>query len=115
LTNCLRATSTLSFLFNLKISSPPMSQHFPYTTLFRSPKDALGSRTLPPGVWASRKPGRAAKVLNDRASGRSLAGSPAPHRSKARSEEHTSQLQSRGHLVCRLLLEKKNTQFLIVQ
>src|SRR5438105_5087951 len=59
---------------------PPRSTLFPYTTLFRSP----GS---PPRRWSRRLP----------------AASPPP----CRSEEHTSELQSRVDLVCRLLLEKK--------
>src|SRR5690625_3455624 len=57
------------------------------------------SRPLPP---PGRSPGAG------RTSGRSCTGcSPAPGRRTSRSEEHTSELQSRGHLVCRLLLEKK--------
>src|SRR5690625_6606019 len=75
---------------------PPRSTLFPYTTLFRS--RAGGASRRPPG---RRRP-----------SGRSR-GHPAPGGSRrdavsrSRSEEHTSELQSRGHLVCRLLLEKK--------
>src|SRR5205809_3038255 len=63
------------------IRRPPRSTLFPYTTLFRSPV-ALAARE--PDVWA-------AVGIH-------------PHE---RSEEHTSELQSRLHLVCRLLLEKK--------
>src|ERR1041385_9352789 len=73
----------LCFFF-LMIRRPPRSTLFPYTTLFRSP-----SPCAPPGG------GTAA----------SRAECPS-----ARSEEHTSELQSRLHLVCRLLLEKKNKQ-----
>src|SRR5712675_2485483 len=78
------------FFFFLMIRRPPRSTLFPYTTLFRS---RLGPRSWP-GDRAS-------------ASGRSRphAGSRAALR--PRSEEHTSELQSRLHLVCRLLLEKK--------
>src|SRR2546429_3170847 len=69
------------------IRRPPRSTLFPYTTLFRSPRgDAAprsGSRIRPRGH--ARQP-----ILR-----------------AARSEEHTSELQSRLHLVCRLLLEKK--------
>src|SRR6266478_7919071 len=68
-----------SFFF-LMIRRPPRSTLFPYTTLFRS-------RARPPRP--SVQPGR---------------GSP---RRRARSEEHTSELQSQSNLVCRLLLEKK--------
>src|SRR2546428_3566060 len=80
---------TLEFFF-LMIRRPPRSTLFPYTTLFRSPQ--------PSG------PGRQA---------RGRAGREAPRcwawRGVARSEEHTSELQSRSDLVCRLLLEKSNS------
>src|SRR5215208_8032906 len=75
--------SDLLYFFFLMIRRPPRSTLFPYTTLFRSP--ARGLR---------RALGRVARPARAR------------HR---RSEEHTSELQSRGHLVCRLLLEKKKT------
>src|SRR5215510_15263431 len=68
----------LFFFFFLMIRRPPRSTLFPYTTLFR-PRGR-------PWRWAGPLPRR----------GR-----------RRRSEEHTSELQSRGHLVCRLLLEKK--------
>src|SRR5438067_10388985 len=74
-------TSLFSFFF-LMIRRPPRSTLFPYTTLFRSP---------PPGP-APRSP---VSPSRRRSNGRS------------RSEEHTSELQSRFDLVCRLLLEKK--------
>src|SRR5690625_5779810 len=78
------------------ILRPPRSTLFPYTTLFRS-GIAIASPT-PVVLCASR-----AKIacLNT-----SLSFN-LPARSSCRSEEHTSELQSRGHLVCRLLLEKK--------
>src|SRR3989442_10042322 len=63
------------------IRRPPRSTLFPYTTLFRSSLECACRWVLP-----------------------SLAG---PDREAGRSEEHTSELQSRPHLVCRLLLEKK--------
>src|SRR5438552_12978827 len=69
------------------IRRPPRSTLFPYTTLFRSP----GARHAP-------RPARHARA--------SVARS-APSRRRPRSEEHTSELQSPDHLVCRLLLEKK--------
>src|SRR5439155_16621181 len=68
---------------------PPKSTLFPYTTLFRSVRAMLPRRS--------------------RARPASL-NSPAPGSTTWRSEEHTSELQSRGHLVCRLLLEKKNAR-----
>src|SRR5437870_8341152 len=70
---------------------PPRSTLFPYTTLFRSPK-ILTQRLVTP------HPERLAYIRNALRQG---------HTVKQRSEEHTSELQSRGHLVCRLLLEKK--------
>src|SRR2546422_4738084 len=82
------------------IRRPPRSTLFPYTTLFRSPVHAvadLGSRVgdlLGPEATVDRSPRLAGVVGPERAGGR-------------RSEEHTSELQSRLHLVCRLLLEKK--------
>src|SRR5436305_15275786 len=79
------STSTpkeLSFFF-LMIPPPPRSTLFPYTTLFRSPARANSHR----------------EPLGD--------GTPPDPPSWLRSEEHTSELQSRPHLVCRLLLEKK--------
>src|SRR5258706_2607489 len=66
------------------IRRPPRSTLFPYTTLFRS--RACGGVTAPPAAAAVIKPKSAS----------------------ARSEEHTSELQSLTNLVCRLLLEKKN-------
>src|SRR5258708_15329357 len=74
------------------IRRPPRSTLFPYTTLFRSPPDAPNALHLPP-----RREGAV------RRRDRWLVASP----SSWRSEEHTSELQSPDHLVCRLLLEKK--------
>src|SRR2546430_13425591 len=77
------------FFFFLMIRRPPRSTLFPYTTLFRSrrayPRDG--------GAAAARRQ----EETHHRGGGR-------PH---ARSEEHTSELQSQSNLVCRLLLEKK--------
>src|SRR2546430_8369685 len=79
------------------IRRPPRSTLFPYTTLFRSRRARRG-----PGVrFGALRPGVRAR-LQGRAGPR--------HRSDhgdARSEEHTSELQSQSNLVCRLLLEKK--------
>src|SRR2546429_2041789 len=78
------------FFFFLMIRRPPRSTLFPYTTLFRSRKAEafvtfrfLGGSAVPAAVFGVRR------------------------RVPVRSEEHTSELQSRLHLVCRLLLEKK--------
>src|SRR5687768_18283768 len=87
------------------IRRPPRSTLFPYTTLFRSlvrgRRDHVGMRygaRMEPG---GDQPGDVRHVHHqDRVH---LAG-------LVRSEEHTSELQSRLHLVCRLLLEKKNTK-----
>src|SRR5690349_23088137 len=70
------------------IRRPPRSTLFPYTTLFRSASSATWA-----AAWATPR---------TRSSSRS-----APARRCRRSEEHTSELQSRRDLVCRLLLEKK--------
>src|SRR5439155_22768279 len=75
------------FFFFLMIRRPPRSTLFPYTTLFRSIRTARGTRHQ---LHRARR--RAARLRSQ----------------GPRSEEHTSELQSRGHLVCRLLLEKKN-------
>src|SRR5687768_17664196 len=88
------------------IRRPPRSTLFPYTTLFRSRCDTRRSRPAATG-WRSR-PQRAVQLPPPLASSRFLVpGSWFPTGSKFRSEEHTSELQSRLHLVCRLLLEKK--------
>src|SRR5687767_15278962 len=75
------------------IRRPPRSTLFPYTTLFRSSARASPARMeATPACWAL--PGRASC-------------GPRRARPAARSEEHTSELQSLAYLVCRLLLEKK--------
>src|SRR5438552_14164875 len=77
------------FFFFLMIRRPPRSTLFPYTTLFRSAREAIV------GTAQALRRGAAD---SDRAVGVGRA---------RRSEEHTSELQSPDHLVCRLLLEKK--------
>src|SRR5438105_12927294 len=82
---------------------PPRSTPFPYTTLFRS------ERFVGKDVDAAREPARGTGHPGERARGEHI-GSPVarrPHAERYRSEEHTSELQSRVDLVCRLLLEKK--------
>src|SRR4051794_41347835 len=73
------------YFFFLMVRRPPRSTLFPYTTLFRSPRRDRGGETL---------------------THRSAPAGPCRRR-RGRSEEHTSELQSPVHLVCRLLLEKK--------
>src|SRR3712207_7073535 len=88
------------------IRRPPRSTLFPYTTLFRSlaPRLAVDAAHPPPDI------GRVEQLRDPRVGGGRSGG--APRRwigrdGEARSEEHTSELQSRQYLVCRLLLEKK--------
>src|SRR3712207_7889997 len=90
----------LIFFFFLMIRRPPRSTLFPYTTLFRSRRH---SPSPPPAqLWPSR--------VSPLPYSCAASGSPRPDRldpAAGRSEEHTSELQSRQYLVCRLLLEKK--------
>src|SRR5476649_3063689 len=76
--------ASVRFFFFLMIRRPPRSTLFPYTTLFRS------CRSISPGVT-------------------SLPAASMVFSARARSEEHTSELQSHSDLVCRLLLEQKKT------
>src|SRR3712207_7428187 len=84
------------------IRRPPRSTLFPYTTLFRSssPIVLISPMDGSSGCGASRRPRYGTKVPGAGAVHPNSPGS-------ARSEEHTSELQSRQYLVCRLLLEKK--------
>src|SRR2546429_4687436 len=77
---------SIFFFFFLMIRRPPRSTLFPYTTLFRSPNSL-------PEIQVPATQGRRTVMRN--------------FQNPGRSEEHTSELQSRLHLVCRLLLEKK--------
>src|SRR2546430_12320544 len=78
---CMKGTF---YFFFLMIRRPPRSTLFPYTTLFRSPGRQTDQGSELPGPFSGRQ-------------------------DNLRSEEHTSELQSQSNLVCRLLLEKKNT------
>src|SRR2546427_7075409 len=82
------------------IRRPPRSTLFPYTTLFRSHEVAIMERIASGPEAASERLRLAITAFVRRA----LAG---PGLAHARSEEHTSELQSQSNLVCRLLLEKK--------
>src|SRR5439155_20636130 len=106
-------------LFFLILPPHPHSTLFPYTTLFRS-------GFWPPVAVSPRRPGSVAMIFSSMCGGgvttsgtlfhrvtmhttpslSHCAFSPTADTMKCRSEEHTSELQSRGHLVCRLLLEK---------
>src|SRR2546429_7212405 len=104
------------------IRRPPRSTLFPYTTLFRStddvisfPFDAVEFAARIRTQFRERRPEEELKTMLKYAVEReryadiaveSLSGAPASKR-RLRSEEHTSELQSRLHIVCRLLLEKK--------
>src|SRR5258708_33684224 len=93
-------TFFIFLFFFLMIRRPPRSTLFPYTTLFRSHKMAVAALDH----WG---PGHERRT--DHRHRPELPGRPARGhgRRRARSEEHTSELQSPDHLVCRLLLEKK--------
>src|SRR5689334_24829381 len=87
--------SSFVFFFFLMIRRPPRSTLFPYTTLFRSPRNSCrpAARRAGSGANPRRRPDDVSR--------------PPDRRDRGRSEEHTSELQSQFHLVCRLLLEKK--------
>src|SRR3712207_7325101 len=97
------------------IRRPPRSTLFPYTTLFRShPRERLrqpGSPVVARDFLACPAVRRGSRALRPAALERGLDvdgdDGPFAHRRHRRSEEHTSELQSRQYLVCRLLLEKK--------
>src|SRR3712207_6945906 len=104
-------------VFFLMIRRPPRSTLFPYTTLFRSERKALGEPLLQAGAGVhgavAAHAGRAERLDT-------LLGQRRLLIETHRSEEHTSELQSRQYLVCRLLLEKKKKrtyeqQYLIPQ
>src|SRR2546429_4478818 len=90
------------FFFFLMIRRPPRSTLFPYTTLFRSRA----------GLLRHQRALRSVRLNQFPESSRNTASTPYGRSAgswRNRSEEHTSELQSRLHIVCRLLLEKKKT------
>src|SRR3712207_7587962 len=100
----------LQFFF-LMIRRPPRSTLFPYTTLFRSralffrpPRRSGSFRDALRGEVPFSKVGDFVLVKSD--------GTPSYNFAAVRSEEHTSELQSRQYLVCRLLLEKKKKDYI---
>src|SRR3712207_8783444 len=96
------------YFFFLMIRRPPRSTLFPYTTLFRSMRAAVTggtcrvAGTILPNVEICGKTGTAQNRGHDHSVFMGF-----------RSEEHTSELQSRQYLVCRLLLEKKNSNLIV--
>src|SRR3712207_6985793 len=96
---------TDSIFFFLMIGRPPRSTLFPYTTLFRSRARSSASASRADASAASRERSASASRNTWAASARARASTP---EASERSEEHTSELQSRQYLVCRLLLDKKN-------
>src|SRR3712207_7453291 len=93
------------YIFFLMIRRPPRSTLFPYTTLFRSKSDEQARKLLEADVeerleCSLREQGRFLERVRS-------ARRPSGRNCNFRSEEHTSELQSRQYLVCRLLLEKK--------
>src|SRR3712207_8716801 len=95
-------------LFFLMIRRPPRSTLFPYTTLFRSKRPAPERGTAPTALGHSGAPVRH-RVSQEDIEWAPWGSNPQPADRTSRSEEHTSELQSRQYLVCRLLLEKKKT------
>src|SRR5687767_15285354 len=97
--------------FFLMIRRPPRSTLFPYTTLFRSVRDAMCDPVdqVEAAGHVVERPVEAEEAddaVDVEGEDRSLRGL-----SVGRSEEHTSELQSLAYLVCRLLLEKKKTKY----
>src|SRR3712207_8625984 len=93
-----------TIFFFLMIRRPPRSTLFPYTTLFRSKAGML--MNAPADLLTIRVDGQIAAYVGVQRPRMDANGVMGP-----RSEEHTSELQSRQYLVCRLLLEKKQSQY----
>src|SRR5439155_27244045 len=98
---------TPTLILFLSIPPPPRSTLFPYTTLFRSAALELQERAARLRPVPARRPARPSRGAVRRQDHAPPAGVLSPGSGDSSSEEHTSELQSRGHLVCRLLLEKK--------
>src|SRR2546429_5478188 len=88
------------------IRRPPRSTLFPYTTLFRSEDSSWESRNVSQASLDYAR-GRTGKKMADYSQKVTSSFNERMRLMRVRSEEHTSELQSRLHLVCRLLLEKK--------
>src|SRR5262249_61110296 len=109
-------SSTSSLRSSIPLPPPPTSTLFPYTTLFRSKLRDARAAKLAYDVLTTH--GLDAKVYQEASGAKLYVSKPAPGTETRlaaalayaqRSEEHTSELQSLTNLVCRLLLEKKNT------
>src|SRR5690606_41171059 len=104
---CISATTFSSFM----IRRPPRSTLFPYTTLFRSRHDYLDREFVTTFLLTYQSFTSASELFNQLAKRFVIQPpvglTPTEHNEWIRSEEHTSELQSRENLVCRLLLEKK--------
>src|SRR5690606_41866172 len=96
------------FLFLLSTRPPPRPPPFPYPPLSRSLRPGATRSTCPLPLRCRRRSTRNSRRTAPACPGRRSPGSPGPPAD--RSEEHTSELQSRENLVCRLLLEKKKTK-----
>src|SRR5699024_12460740 len=102
----------------LLLRSPPRPTRFPYTTLFRSPQITVkvmnlicSLKLLLSGLRRTKRLKQSITKTNRSVSPQTKnAGIPIVAEAISRSEEHTSELQSRFDLVCRLLLEKKNSK-----
>src|SRR5690606_39729370 len=102
------APLSLHSCFPVPPPRPPSSTLFPYTTLFRSDRQSYAaqsrsSEVRPPHRQFARSP----RALRPQVQPRQRSAHVLRRKHAARSEEHTSELQSRENLVCRLLLEKK--------
>src|SRR3712207_8516074 len=93
------------------IRRPPRSTLFPYTTLFRSVVQGQASGPRSEEGFEDRLSAALNDVITMRGRVENVGGRPATNVNLVRSEEHTSELQSRQYLVCRLLLEKKITTY----
>src|SRR3712207_6936460 len=93
--------------FFIVIRHPPKSPLLPYTTLFRSRSGSAAAGA--PGRRSAGAPPRFTRTARKPKAAAPWTSQPLPDRN--RSEEHTSELQSRQYLVCRLLLEKKTNLF----
>src|SRR3712207_7424420 len=98
-------------VFFLMIRRPPRSTLFPYTTLFRSPSSPLVTTAEASASCAAHPPAPGPRPRPSCAPSRRTRRAASPRRIRehrlSRTEEHTSELQSRQYTVCRLLLEKK--------